>query len=198
MKKFLLLTMMVLTVQVSAAEDDFNFGGDTGAYNSGDTGWFNSGDTGSYNSGDTGSYNSGDTGYYSSGDNVMLGGGGGNGAAGAGQGNGYGSEFNRTSPFSSNAGGVPKLSLMGLVMWVGSILNQLVYVIMGAALVAFLYGIFKLSFVDGQKPESREQARKFMFWGIVSLFVMVSVWGLVRILHVTLFGPGDLIIPRLK
>lgn len=195
---------MVLAVQVGAATTvDFGGGSNSSTYGDGagagaDT--YNSAGADNYNFGGADNYNSSgaDTYNYGGSDNIMLGGGGDNGASGAGLGNGYGSEFNRSSPFSSDNSGVPKLSLMGLVMWIGTILNQLVYVIMGASLVVFLYGIFKLSFVDGQKPESREQARKFMFWGIVSLFVMVSVWGLVQILHVTLFGPGDLIIPRLK
>lgn len=103
-----------------------------------------------------------------------------------------------SNPFKASSDGVPKLSLTGIVLWLAGLMNQIIYLIIGAALVSFLYGILKLSFVDGQKPEAREQARKFMFWGIVSLFVMMSVWGLVNILKVTLFGPGDLIIPRLK
>ena len=110
---------------------------------------------------------------------------------------GYNTNLN-TNQFSSSGDGVPKLSLMGIVSWLVALMNQLVYVIIGAALVSFLYGILKLSFIDGHKPEAREQARKFMFWGIVSLFVMMSVWGLVNIFKFTLFGPGDLIIPRLK
>lgn len=93
---------------------------------------------------------------------------------------------------------VTKLSLSGIVAYVAGIMNQLVTIIVGAALVMFLYGILKLSFVDGQKPESREQSRKFMMWGILSLFVMVSVWGLVKILQYTLFGNGNLILPQLK
>ena len=67
-----------------------------------------------------------------------------------------------------------------------------------AALVLFLFGIVKLAFWDGQKPEAREQARKFMMWGIISLFVMVSVWGLVKILQLSFFGNGNLILPQLK
>jgi hypothetical protein len=128
--------------------------------------------------------------------NIMLGAG--DGAISTGLGNKSGSELNRSSPFSSSNSSVPKVSLAGLVAWLASIMNQLIYLILGASLVVFLYGIFKLAFVDGLKPESREQARKFMFWGIVSLFVMVSVWGLVNILKVSLFGNGPLIIPQFK
>lgn len=137
-----------------------------------------------------------------SGGNVMMGGGGDdNNALGAGYGSGninMNSRNLNANSFSSSNSSVPKLSLSGLVAWLASIMNQLVYVIVGAALVAFLFGILKLSFFDGQKPEAREQARKFMFWGIVSLFVMVSVWGLVKLLQVSFFNSGDLIVPRLK
>jgi hypothetical protein len=98
----------------------------------------------------------------------------------------------------NNTSGVSKLSLEGVVAYLARIMNSLVYVIVGAALVMFLYGILKLSFIDGQKPESREQSRKFMMWGIVSLFVMVSVWGLVKILQATVFGGSPLLYPQLK
>jgi hypothetical protein len=129
--------------------------------------------------------------------NILLGGGNNGGALGAGLGsNSDLNNINRT--MSEPTSGVPKLSLEGVVMWLVGILNKLVYVIIGASLVMFLYGIFRMSFFDGQNPGSREQARKFMFWGIVSLFVMVSVWGLVRVLQFTFFGNGNLIIPRLK
>ena len=128
--------------------------------------------------------------------NIMLGGGGSNSAVGAGLGSNS-NLYNINGSINAPAG-APKLSLEGIVLWLVGILNQLVYVIIGASLVMFLYGIFMLSFVNGQKPESREQARKFMFWGIVSLFVIVSVWGLVRVLQMTFFGNGNLILPQLK
>ena len=105
---------------------------------------------------------------------------------------------NSTGGFRTDNASVPKLSLEGIVKYLGDIMNSLVYVILGAALVMFLYGILKLSFIDGQKPEAREQSRKFMIWGIVSLFVMVSVWGLVKILQATVFGGSPLLYPQLK
>ncbi len=184
MKKILIIMVMMIGVGVGA--QGFNSGntGNVDSFNSGNTGGFNSGNTGGFNSGDTNS-------------NIMLGGGDGNSAVGAGLGQNT-SELNRTPNYTPGRSGVPKLSLEGVVAWLVGIMNQLVYVIIGASLVMFLYGILKLSFVDGQKPEAREQARKFMFWGIVSLFVMVSVWGLVRIFQFTFFGSGNLILPQLK
>ena len=105
--------------------------------------------------------------------------------SGSGSGTGFpGSGNNNSNNWKSDIG-VPKLSLAGFVDWTTGLMTNVIYLIISASLVVFLFGVFKLAFVDGQKPEAREQARKFMFWGIVALFVMVSVWGLVNLLRNT-------------
>lgn len=91
-----------------------------------------------------------------------------------------------------------KMSIAGLVNWLVGLLNYVVRFIVLLALIAFLYGILKLVFVDASNETERAKARKFMLWGIVSLFVMVSVWGLVNVLKSTVFGEGALIVPQLK
>ena len=206
MKKILIIMIMLSGVGVEAATTvtDTNGGGANssvfggGIDSSGASGGANSNSNPMYDTLlNSGGANSSDVSGGAD-SNIMLGGSGSNSAVGAGLNRGEYSELNKKPNYTPGASGVPKLSLEGVVLWLVGIMNQLVYVIIGAALVMFLYGILRLSFVDGQKPEAREQARKFMFWGIVSLFVMVSVWGLVRILQFTLFGSGNLIVPQLK
>ncbi|MES2623151.1 MAG: hypothetical protein V4576_01955 [Patescibacteria group bacterium] len=92
----------------------------------------------------------------------------------------------------------PDLSVSGFVLWFVALLNYVAIAILGLALLCFLYGIFVLMFVGGANEESRSKGKKFMFWGIISLFVMVSVWGLVNVLKVSIFGEGSLILPQLK
>ena len=48
----------------------------------------------------------------------------------------------------------------------------------------FLWGLFRM--VTSTDGSAREDARGYVTWGIVALFVMVSVWGLVNILRGTL------------
>ncbi len=103
-----------------------------------------------------------------------------------------------SSGISASGVGKPTLSVSGIAIWIVQILNQIVVAIMAASLVVFLYGIFKLSFLDGANPESIAKSRKFMFWGIISLFVMVSVWGIVQLLKSSVFGSGPLIGPSFK
>lgn len=67
----------------------------------------------------------------------------------------------------------------------GNIINRLIPLIIGAAVLVFLWGVLNYV-ISGDDADKRADARWFMVWGIVALFVMVSVWGLVRILQNTL------------
>lgn len=59
----------------------------------------------------------------------------------------------------------------------------------GLALVLFLVGIVKYV-KSGDNEEAREAGRGLMLFGIIALFVMTAVWGLVKILYATIF-PGQ-------
>lgn len=61
------------------------------------------------------------------------------------------------------------------------IIQALIPIVIGLAVLVFLWGVLRyvLSTSDGGKGEGRT----FMLWGIIALFVMVSVWGLVNILR---------------
>jgi len=56
--------------------------------------------------------------------------------------------------------------------------NRLVYVVISIALLGFLWGVVRTLF-NSSKPEARSEGRKFMLYGIVTLFVMTSVWSIV-------------------
>ena len=64
-------------------------------------------------------------------------------------------------------------------------LNSVVPILIGLAVVIFLFGVIKY-IQAGDKAESRSEGRQFMVYSIVAIFVMVSVWGLVEVLTVTL------------
>lgn len=64
------------------------------------------------------------------------------------------------------------------------------------ALVMFLVGVLKYV-KSGDNEEAREAGRGLMLFGIVALFVMTAVWGLVRILYNTIFPSSGFEIPTL-
>ncbi len=59
-------------------------------------------------------------------------------------------------------------------------------VLIVAGIVVYFYGISTniLNFSD----DGGEKVRAYFFWGIIILFVMVSIWGILRLLQSTLFG----------
>ena len=50
-------------------------------------------------------------------------------------------------------------------------------------MVVFIYGVLILILSEG--GEKKEEGKQFMMWGMVGIFVMVSVWGLVAIVSDT-------------
>ncbi len=63
------------------------------------------------------------------------------------------------------------------------ILRPLVPFLISLAVIIFIYGVLLL--VLSQGGEKKEDGKKFMFWGIIGIFVMVSIWGLVAIMSST-------------
>lgn len=77
-------------------------------------------------------------------------------------------------------------NIQSLILDFGGLLNSVIVLLSALALLIFLWGLAKYIFRSGD--ESRlEDAKRFMFWGIISLFVLFSIWGIVQFLQVT-FG----------
>ncbi len=70
--------------------------------------------------------------------------------------------------------------VMGLLDQASQLINRLIPFVIALTVLIFLWGILK--FVISNDAEGRKEARGYMIWGVISLFVMVSVWGLVNIL----------------
>jgi len=90
------------------------------------------------------------------------------------------------SPLVALAQGyAPNQGVMGLFSFAGAILNRIVPLIIAVAVVWFLFEVFMYTIAGDE--EKKTSAKKGMIWGIIGIFVMVSVWGLVAILQST-FG----------
>jgi len=70
----------------------------------------------------------------------------------------------------------------GLLNWVIYIAGRVLPLLILAALVLFLFGIVK-RFFWGKEDSNKAEAGRYILWGVVALFVMVSVWGLVNLLR---------------
>jgi len=78
-----------------------------------------------------------------------------------------------------------------------TLMNAVVPLLGALAIAGFVYGIIKY-FLNPNNEEKRKDGKNFMFWGIITLFVIVSIWGLVGILSNTFLNKGDvLVLPKL-
>lgn len=75
--------------------------------------------------------------------------------------------------------------VQGIITLIMSILNLIVPLLIAVAVVIFLYGVIKYITAGGDETK-RTEARNMMLWGIIGLFVMIAVWGLVNVLANTL------------
>ncbi|HBM46026.1 MAG: hypothetical protein UT05_C0014G0004 [Parcubacteria group bacterium GW2011_GWF2_38_76] len=76
-------------------------------------------------------------------------------------------------------------SVQDLIVLAGDILNQLVPLLTGLAVVWLLWNIVKYIEAGTGDPKARDTARDAIIFSIVLIFVMVSVWGLVGIVKGT-------------
>ncbi|HEY4714974.1 MAG TPA: hypothetical protein VIH31_00500 [Candidatus Paceibacterota bacterium] len=75
------------------------------------------------------------------------------------------------------------------------LLDSLVPLLITVAIVLFIIGVIRYV-LNANDSTKREEGRNFMIWGIVGLFAIVSIWGLVKLLTNT-FGIS-FVIPQLQ
>ncbi|MDQ5912328.1 MAG: hypothetical protein QG568_543 [Patescibacteria group bacterium] len=71
--------------------------------------------------------------------------------------------------------------ILGLLAQANDLINRLIPFIIALTVLIFLWGIFRFVMAGGD-GEQRKEAQGYIIWGVVALFVMVSIWGLVNIL----------------
>ena len=67
------------------------------------------------------------------------------------------------------------------------IMGLAVTVVISLAVVGFMWGIVKILF-NPENEIAKKEGSSFMLYGVFTLFVMTSVWGLVRIVRTTFIG----------
>jgi len=76
------------------------------------------------------------------------------------------------------------------------IANQLIPTIFGMAVVAFFWGLAIYVYKADEK-DSQAKGRSIMTWGIIILFIMASLWGIIAFWQSNLgIGGENTIIPQ--
>lgn len=78
----------------------------------------------------------------------------------------------------------------GLITSFGGLVSLLIPIVAGLALLYFFWGLAKFILRAGDET-AREEGKQIMMWGIIALFVMVSIWGIVEFIASDLGVGGE-------
>lgn len=68
--------------------------------------------------------------------------------------------------------------MQALINSFGLVISQLIKLTIGVGVLVFFWGLALFVFKSGD-PNSHEEGRNKMVYGLIAIFVMFSVWGLV-------------------
>ncbi len=86
--------------------------------------------------------------------------------------------------------GGPNLQFLNqLIGQLGGILNAIIPLIIALTVIVFFYGLFK--YVWGGGGDQARKGSAIMLAGIVSLFIMLSLWGIITLLQNTFNVQGN-------
>lgn len=92
--------------------------------------------------------------------------------------------FTAVAPVMTLAAAPITRSIDGFLEYMIYLASRALPLLLLAALVLLLYGIV-VNFFWKSDDTKRGEGKSFILWGVVALFVMVSVWGLVNVLRST-------------
>lgn len=104
------------------------------------------------------------------------------------------------APFAASAavGGYNGANAQGALQRIGQLISTATPIVVALALLGFFWGLAVYIFNAGNEKK-KAQGRNIMIWGILALFVMLSVFGIVGALQTTFgitgnqqIGPGDI------
>jgi heme/copper-type cytochrome/quinol oxidase subunit 2 len=80
-----------------------------------------------------------------------------------------------------------QVTIKSIINTLISFINPLIVLTIGFALLVFIWGLAKFIWHSGDK-NAVDEGRRLIIWGVLALFVMVSIWGIVAFVQQTFLG----------
>lgn len=77
-------------------------------------------------------------------------------------------------------------SFASVVAYLIGIINSIIPVLAALALLLFMWGVFQYIYHSGKRKN-----RDAIMWGLIALFVLFSIWGILRLLNDSIFGTSS-------
>lgn len=72
-------------------------------------------------------------------------------------------------------------NIADLINQLNTVINTIIPFLVGLAVLIVIWGVF--NYISGAgDEEKRAQAKQYIVWGVVGVFIMLSIWGLVNVL----------------
>lgn len=86
-----------------------------------------------------------------------------------------------------------------LLRSIGRLVDLALPIVVGIALLGFFWGLAQFVFAAGDETK-KDEGKRHMLWGVIALFVMVSVWGLVNFIgrSLDISSGGSAPVPRVQ
>ena len=86
-------------------------------------------------------------------------------------------------------------TLTNTLVYLSQFLNGVIGLFITLAIVLFFWGLIR--YLWSIDSENAHEGLKIMFWGLICIFVMVSIWGIIKLLQNTLqVNSTDPVIPK--
>ena len=76
------------------------------------------------------------------------------------------------------------MDLNGVLETIGGLINLATPIVVALALLYFFWGLAQYILNQGNE-EKKKSGKEVMIWGILALFIMVSVWGIINVVRDT-------------
>ena len=84
----------------------------------------------------------------------------------------------------------PQQGIIGLIQWANTALNDVMVLFITLAIVVFFWGLIRYIMTNNSGGEGRAEALSVIFYSIIAIFIMVSIWGVIHLLQAT-FGVNN-------
>lgn len=79
------------------------------------------------------------------------------------------------------------MTFASLVNSLIGVINALIPALIGVALIIFFIGIIRYIYNAGD-TSARTRGRALIGWGLVAMFVLMSLWGILEVARTSIFG----------
>lgn len=76
------------------------------------------------------------------------------------------------------------MDLFGILQILADLINLATPIVVALALLYFFWGLATY-ILNASNEEKKKDGRNIMIWGILALFIMVSVWGIINVVRDT-------------